>query len=79
MAIAQVLRWMGTILAGWSPLGVCACSLQGVEEVQVARLVVLQGYQRWRQRPQQLLVLHNECVIGVCGMTLHSNHSLSAV
>ncbi len=63
------------ILAGWSPLGVCAGSLQGVKEVQVAGLVVLQRNQWRRQRAQQLLILCEEGVIGVCGMTLDSRFS----
>ena len=58
------------VLAGWSPLRVCASGLQRIKQVQVTRLVVLQRDQRWWQRTQQLLVLCEERVIGVCSMTL---------
>ena len=69
----------GDSLAGWSPLGVCASGLQGVKHVQVARLVVLQRNKgRW-QRAQQVLVLHDELIVGVRGMTLSRRHRPSSL
>lgn len=66
-------------LAGGSARGISASGLQRIEQVQIARLVVLQGHQGGRQAAQQLLVLNYELVIGVCGMPLRrSPPSLSS-
>ena len=63
-------RRKGDSLAGRSPLGVCASGLQGVKHVQVARLVVLQRDEGRGQRAQKVFILHDELIIGVCGVTL---------
>ncbi len=76
LASAHQVAWPeeSNILAGRSPLGVRASGLQGVEQVEVAGLVVLQRHQRRRQRAQQLLVFSEKCVVGVRGMTLDSRN-----